>query len=470
MAAMAPPLAPAPGAAEAAQPGEDAAPEDRQTRRDMAQFAVLSGQVVVLHAMSAACTERVFIDKSFHSPIFFQLVESTFNLVLQIITRIVRFSAAHRNYHSAAKRRDHGGGGDDGGHDVEGDAATGAALGHGAAAGARARRAAHGSAPTTASQLGAKPKVAVAAHGPPPALNLWGGFTFGHFLVGFGTVVSHGLSYIGYHELNYTTATLLKSGKVVTVMLLGLFVNGRRFTARAAVLAGTLCAGLSVFGLADKTSEAPKFSVWGLVACLLSLVGSAVCSNLQDVLLKKERPAASAPAPAPALGMHPPHGAGGGASAPPHAPSVTSAKDDLLLYQNAVTTALALVYCALTGDLRLGAAFLTTGSRGAVLATFGSVTFVYIGMYPLLQIVQTFDATQAQVVTSLRKAVTFVASFVLYPKPFTFMHFVGLLFSLAGAYYLEKELMHGKPGGKVSESPAPPSSSPDDGRSAHGGR
>ena len=133
-------------------------------------------------------------------------------------------------------------------------------------------------------------------------------------------------------------------------------------------------------------------------------------------------------------------------------------------------TALALVYCALTGDLRLGAAFLTTGSRGAVLATFGSVTFVYIGMYPLLQIVQTFDATQAQVVTSLRKAVTFVASFVLYPKPFTFMHFVGLLFSLAGAYYLEKELMHGRPGGKVSESPAPPSSSAPASRFPSGGR
>ena len=200
-------------------------------------------------------------------------------------------------------------------------------------------------------------------------------------------------------------------------------VNGRKFSWRAVSLATILCVGLGIFGLADKASEVPRFSVKGLVACLLSLVGSAVCANLQDMLLKRDRMAA-APHPAP---IAPPSSVT--ASVPPVAssPPISSVKEDLMLYQNFVATALAILYCAITGDLAKGTQFLMYGPRRAVLATFGSVSFVYVGMFPLLQIVQQFDATQAQVVTSLRKAVTFVASFVIYPKPFTGMHMMGLL-------------------------------------------
>ena len=421
--------------------GDAAGASTSTSSREFATFVWLSGQVVFFHAVSAACTERVFTDKAFHSPIFFQLVESTFNFVVQLATRFVRFTAAARALRlSATAGKRNNDEIDDA--DVEGDAMS--ALGH-ANNGARARKTSVASAKFSGRRM--------ADEHLKPVRGFWAsivaGFTWGHFFVGLGTVVSHGLSYIGYHELNYTTATLLKSGKVVSVMLLGFMVNGRKFSWRAVSLATILCVGLGIFGLADKASEVPRFSVKGLVACLLSLVGSAVCANLQDMLLKRDRMAA-APHPAP---IAPPSSVT--ASVPPVAssPPISSVKEDLMLYQNFVATALAILYCAITGDLAKGTQFLMYGPRRAVLATFGSVSFVYVGMFPLLQIVQQFDATQAQVVTSLRKAVTFVASFVIYPKPFTGMHMTGLLFSLAGSYLLEKELMRGK------HKPPPPTSS-----------
>ncbi|KAK3288527.1 hypothetical protein CYMTET_4003 [Cymbomonas tetramitiformis] len=89
---------------------------------------------------------------------------------------------------------------------------------------------------------------------------------------------------VGYYELNYTTATLFKSAKVVTVMIVS-SLFGRTVSSKAIVLALVLCLGLSVFGIADKMA-APRFSLWGVTANLLSLIVTAFTSNLQDRVLK----------------------------------------------------------------------------------------------------------------------------------------------------------------------------------------
>ena len=43
-----------------------------------------------------------------------------------------------------------------------------------------------------------------------------------------------------------------------------------------------------------------------------------------------------------------------------------------------------------------------------------------------------------QVVTSLRKIVTFTSSFMLFPKPFTALHAVSAACALTGAYALQR--------------------------------
>eukprot|EP00854_Cymbomonas_tetramitiformis_P014999 gene14999-17729_t len=110
--------------------------------------------------------------------------------------------------------------------------------------------------------------------------SLLDGFTPQHIVLGMCMMVGHGLGTVGYYELNYTTATLFKSAKVVTVMIVS-SLFGRTVSSKAIVLALVLCLGLSVFGIADKMA-APRFSLWGVTANLLSLIVTAFTSNLQD--------------------------------------------------------------------------------------------------------------------------------------------------------------------------------------------
>ena len=60
------------------------------------------------------------------------------------------------------------------------------------------------------------------------------------------------------------------------------------------------------------------------------------------------------------------------------------------------------------------------------------------GTQTILHIVSEIDSNSAVVVTSLRKMFTVLASFVLYPKPFTELHFLGLVLVSAGMYSHER--------------------------------
>ena len=60
------------------------------------------------------------------------------------------------------------------------------------------------------------------------------------------------------------------------------------------------------------------------------------------------------------------------------------------------------------------------------------------GTHFILHIVSEIDSNSAVVVTSLRKMFTVLASFVLYPKPFTELHFLGLVLVSAGIYSHER--------------------------------
>ena len=95
----------------------------------------------------------------------------------------------------------------------------------------------------------------------------------------------HGLTNSSYLHLNYTTHTLFKSSKVVFVMITSFFVNGQRITLADFSSASALCAGLSLFGLADRFTT-PRFNTLGVACTVGSLVGGALCGALQQRVLQ----------------------------------------------------------------------------------------------------------------------------------------------------------------------------------------
>ncbi len=77
-----------------------------------------------------------------------------------------------------------------------------------------------------------------------------------------------------------------------------------------------------------------------------------------------------------------------------------------------------------------------------------------LGTDCLLKVVSEFGANTAVVVTSTRKVVTVICSYVLFPKPFSAFHAVGLSSVAVGVYLHEtNKSHHGKAESKLPPTP-----------------
>ena len=93
----------------------------------------------------------------------------------------------------------------------------------------------------------------------------------------------------------------------------------------------------------------------------------------------------------------------------------------------------------MNGELTAGIQMLQESSAFALLNMFGFMCGSYAGMHPMMKLTQQFDATSTQVVTSLRKILTFASSFLIFPKPFTYLHMFGVCAAMVGAWQLQSQ-------------------------------
>merc|ERR1719487_108477 len=77
--------------------------------------------------------------------------------------------------------------------------------------------------------------------------------------------------------------------------------------------------------------------------------------------------------------------------------------------------------------------------------------FGYVGIQAVLKLSQDFDATRANVACSMRRVVTFILSFTVFPKPFGVLHAVGIILSLFGGLELHKSHKTKSPKGKQAD-------------------
>ena len=66
------------------------------------------------------------------------------------------------------------------------------------------------------------------------------------------------------------------------------------------------------------------------------------------------------------------------------------------------------------------------------------MTLNSFGLRIVLTIVEEYGATTAGIVVTLRKIVSMLASYIIYPKPFGIWHGVGCALSIIGALLLER--------------------------------
>lgn len=229
-------------------------------------------------------------------------------------------------------------------------------------------------------------------------------------------VVSFGMSNMSLLYLTYPTKVILKACKLIPVMVIGLSVQGLAYTLREYASAVALVLGLALFTLGDKfwlllmpadsgdaaallaasTPPDAKSTAWSLLVGMflmsLSLVADSFLGNWQERTLKQYR----------------------------------CTPQQLVFYNSAVGAFFLTVVILVTGELRNAVVY--SVQRPQTLWRLFMLNFVgYLGVSTYLVLVKTSGIFVATIVATIRKFLTILVSFLLFPKPFTVAHGVGLV-------------------------------------------
>ncbi|KAI0499376.1 hypothetical protein KFK09_020279 [Dendrobium nobile] len=210
---------------------------------------------------------------------------------------------------------------------------------------------------------------------------------------------SHGLTKGSLAFLNYPAQLMFKSTKVLPVMVMGAFIPGlrRKYPLHEYVSAIFLVVGLIFFTLADAQTS-PNFSFIGVVMVVGALVMDAFLGNLQEAIFTVN-------------------------------PETTQM--EMLFCSTVVGLPMLIPPMILTGEL-----FKAWKSCSEHLYVYAVLVFeamaTFVGQISVLSLIAIFGAATTAMVTTARKAVTLLLSYLIFTKPMTEQHGTGLLLIAMG--------------------------------------
>ncbi|XP_063718798.1 adenosine 3'-phospho 5'-phosphosulfate transporter 2-like [Symsagittifera roscoffensis] len=214
-----------------------------------------------------------------------------------------------------------------------------------------------------------------------------------YFLLAFLTVATMGLSNTSLRYLNYPTQVIFKSCKLIPVMIGGIFMQKKTYKFVDYFAMFLLCSGLIWFSLADSTVQ-PNFDITGIVVISCALVADAVIGNAQELFMKK-------------------YGA---------------VNTEVVFYSYLIGTVYIFLIVLFEGTLLQALPLMD--SQTLFKAFLFSLTG-YFGVNLVLDLVVTYGALLAVTVTTCRKAVSIIISFLVFSKPFTVQYvFAGVVIFL----------------------------------------
>ncbi|XP_066249853.1 adenosine 3'-phospho 5'-phosphosulfate transporter 2 [Euwallacea similis] len=208
-----------------------------------------------------------------------------------------------------------------------------------------------------------------------------------YFLLALLTLGTMGLSNSSLGYLNYPTQVMFKCCKLIPVLAGGILIQGKRYGPLDFLAALLMCVGLTLFTLADSQLQ-PNFNTTGITMISLALLCDAIIGNVQEKNMK----------------------------------AYEALNAEVVLYSYALGFVYLFIVMLFTGDFTAGAAFF-----GQEPYTFYGYAFIfsvtgYLGIQVVLTLVRTSGAFAAVTVTTMRKAVTIVISFMFFSKPFTLQY------------------------------------------------
>uniref|UniRef100_A0AAX7VYQ9 Adenosine 3'-phospho 5'-phosphosulfate transporter 2 n=1 Tax=Astatotilapia calliptera TaxID=8154 RepID=A0AAX7VYQ9_ASTCA len=210
-----------------------------------------------------------------------------------------------------------------------------------------------------------------------------------YMIIAFLTVGTMGLSNTSLGYLNYPTQVIFKCCKLIPVMIGGVFIQGKRYNVADVSAALCMSLGLIWFTLAD-SKVAPNFNVTG-ISFEIHLTSVLCCGNAAFCRSQ-------------------------------------------VLYSYSIGFVYILVGLLCVGGLGPAVAFCSEHP----VKTYGYAFFFsltgYFGISFVLALIKLFGALVAVTVTTGRKAMTIVLSFMFFAKPFTFQYIWGGLLVLFGIF------------------------------------
>jgi len=213
--------------------------------------------------------------------------------------------------------------------------------------------------------------------------------------------------------LNYPTRVLFKSSKLVPTMVMGTVMQGRRYSWLEYLAAAGLVLGILLFTLGDAELR-PDFHPMGIALIAIGIAADAATSNYEErEFFRLEHPVS---------------------------------QPEVVTYASLFGTLWSLILLLPTDEL--GPALKHSHAHPSVLPLiFASAVCGYVSVTFVLLLIHLYGATVTEMVKSMRKVLTVVLSFLLYPKPVSAKYLVGglaVLLSLAATHEL-----HRRKGGDV---------------------
>lgn len=207
-------------------------------------------------------------------------------------------------------------------------------------------------------------------------------------LLAFLTVATMGLSNTSLKYLNYPTQVIFKCCKLIPVMMGGIIIQGKVYRLVDYLACIFMSVGLILFTLADSTVQ-PEFNRTGVILISLALCADAVIGNVQEKAMKAHK----------------------------------SSNTEVVLYSYGIGFFYILIGDIFSGEFLPALTFYIQNPVQAFGLAFVFSFSGYLGITFVLTLVRAFGALLAVTVTTGRKAVTMVLSFIFFSKPFT-IHYV----------------------------------------------
>ena len=227
------------------------------------------------------------------------------------------------------------------------------------------------------------------------------------------------------HRVNYPTQVIFKSSKLLFVMALRAFALRRHKTSTHEIVSAlSIVAGLIAFtwatsstkALSSTTTGSDRDFLLGVVAILVAVTCDALLYVGEEKFCFQQH---------------------------------SSTSTEVILFTNMIAVAYGSMTLVTTGQAAASITWALSHPAFLVLIVAFSLCN-FCGTTFLLHIVNEFGSSTAVVVTSTRKMATVLCSYVIYPKPFTGLHAVGL-FGVAYGIWLHDQARKKEPPKKPSE-------------------